>query len=500
MEEQDACFRVIFDNAGVGIATLNEQRQFICVNEMFLNFSGYQKEELQHLVLMDILQADHAEKLDKLTLKQIQGTMGKVNQECCFVRKDGEERWADLCISPVRNEENGFTAAVMTVSDITAQKRADAERAQRMRSEKAVIAISQALMSAGGEAVELERILQQLVIAAQVDRVYVFQNNSNEDGNIIAELQFEACAPGVPSLTRFVGATVRSYKDDFGRWQKELSRGNHIKGVIDGFPKNEQVVLKKQNSISLLILPLQVEGKWYGFIGFEDTYTRRFWSQTDEKLLGATAEMIGVYIAREQTDERIRFARDAAEDTIKGHHQIFADIRSGIKHPINSIIENCSRLMETDLIQHQQEYLKKLDEAANSLQKTLDTVPELLNTEIEKEEDENSASVVITENTENSGMISPDNNGISPESGLQGDFFYLENMLEQLSLHLKKKKAKLCKEVMVEIMKHTWPDENQDRIDELDELVGKYNFKDASEIVEDMLFQLGMKLMSNRHV
>ena len=69
-------------------------------------------------------------------------------------------------------------------------------------------------------------------------------------------------------------------------------------GPVDTFPEEEQEMLKLLGTLSTLLLPIQVEGKWFGFIGFDDTFLRRDWSSSDVALLGTAAEIIGAFLAR----------------------------------------------------------------------------------------------------------------------------------------------------------------------------------------------------------
>ena len=496
VQVSEAYFRAVFDNAGVGIASLNLHRQFTRANTTFLNFTGYNWDDLQELTLLDILITEHADQLELLTEKQIQGDIGKITQESRFVRRDGEKRWADIRIAPIRDDDDEFTAAVITVFDITDRKRAEVEQARRMRAEKAVVAISRALLNVGREAVDLEKILQQLVIAAQVDRVYVFENQfhqnqyisnnsqvsspdttayektqtthrersqadldhndsyKEESDSTFAELKFEACAPGVSSLLHFSGATKRSYTEEFVRWKDELSQGNHLKGLVEEFPKIEQALLKKQNAVSMLILPLQVQGKWHGFIGFDDTYTRRFWSPTDESLLRTTAEIIGAYLAHSQPEGKTKILRESTENRIPESPTIsskgsITEIAKGISDDAVTALPP----LPTDMV------------TATDLEKRDTDNLEVLQNQIPK-----------------------------------GNHLQLEKLLERIAPHLRKKKPRFSKKVMTEIMTYKWPDEYADQIRELDTLVRKYNFKEALTIVDDMLTKVCNTLMTNRHV
>jgi CheY-like chemotaxis protein len=66
----------------------------------------------------------------------------------------------------------------------------------------------------------------------------------------------------------------------------------------------------------------------------------------------------------------------------------------------------------------------------------------------------------------------------------------LLELLLKLEPHLKKRKPKPCKEVMEEINGYSWPDEYTQDIVKLDQLIGKYKFKDAHPILESIVEKL----------
>ncbi|MBF0231250.1 MAG: response regulator, partial [Desulfamplus sp.] len=88
------------------------------------------------------------------------------------------------------------------------------------------------------------------------------------------------------------------------------------------------------------------------------------------------------------------------------------------------------------------------------------------------------ASVVST----NSGQ----KEGRSKDGAKQGDSNQLSEFIKKLEPALQKKKPKPCKEIMEEINALSWSDGLKSTLGELDRLIGKYKFKEALEIVEQL--------------
>lgn len=78
---------------------------------------------------------------------------------------------------------------------------------------------------------------------------------------------------------------------------------------VSGLPPEaavEKELLERQGIKSLLVLQVYAEKKLVGFIGFDNVVTTSAWCEADIDLLQIMAEIIGVAIARKQTDALIR--------------------------------------------------------------------------------------------------------------------------------------------------------------------------------------------------
>jgi PAS domain S-box-containing protein len=367
VREREAYFRAVFANAGVGIVSTDQRGRLIRVNDTFLVFSGYAWSELEGKHLTDIVHPDFFEET-RDALERVSGCGEEgIRLESRFVRKDREWRWADVCLAPIRNAEGEFRAAVTTVTDITDRKRSEVEQARRLRSEKALASISQALLSAGTQTETLEKALQQLAAAVQVDRVYVYENMEDPQEGLCARLRYEVCAPGVGTCLQESSRGKWSYQAGMQRWQETLERGNPIMGPVDRFPEAEQAFLAPQRALSTLILPLQVHGKWFGFVGLDDTYLRRDWSSSDIALLGTTAEIIGAFLTRQGAEEELLQAKEKAEEAARTRSEFLANMSHEIRTPMNAVIGFSQLALKTDLTAKQHDYLRKIANAAQSL-------------------------------------------------------------------------------------------------------------------------------------
>ena len=367
LKESEEYFRAVYENAGVGIVSLDRRSRMVQANEQFLEFIGYKWEELKSLSLADITHPDHLEKAVEMFDRLTGGEIEHFQLEQRFIRKDREWRWGDIRSAVIRNAGGDYVATISAVSDITDRKRTENEQARRLRQEKAMAAISQALLSSNTTAETLEKALQQLVAAAQVDRVYVYQNIQESDQPLQMRLMYEACSPGSDTCSLNKEQETRPYYPELDRWRQLLSAGHPIMGAIDALPDSERFLFKDEEVQSILVLPLMVQGEWFGFIGFDDAYLRRTWSLSEVTLLGTTAEIIGAFLARRRAEEEISQARDAAEEATRAKSDFLANMSHEIRTPMNAIIGMSHLALQTDLNRKQEDYLNKIQNSAHAL-------------------------------------------------------------------------------------------------------------------------------------
>src|SRR5215210_2066675 len=154
----------------------------------------------------------------------------------------------------------------------------------------------------------IRAVLKQLGEATGASRVYVFENFVGEDGELWGSQRYEWVATGVSAqmdgnpLMRAIPYRAAGY----GRWTELLGRGESVYGQTRAFPQSEQPELREQGILSILIVPIFVEGKWWGQIGFDDCSEEREWSTAKVGALGAAAGTLGAAIRRRRIEEELR--------------------------------------------------------------------------------------------------------------------------------------------------------------------------------------------------
>ncbi len=149
----------------------------------------------------------------------------------------------------------------------------------------------------------IEEILAQLGAATAASRVYIFQNQPTlRDGQWFTDQRYEWVAEGIKPEIDNPDLQNLNLSEAFPRWVAELSEGRPISGVVRTFPDSERDVLEAQDIISIVVLPIIVNGQWWGFIGFDECLGERIWDALELDLLRAVASDLGAAIARQQSE------------------------------------------------------------------------------------------------------------------------------------------------------------------------------------------------------
>jgi len=155
---------------------------------------------------------------------------------------------------------------------------------------------------------------------------------------------------------------------------ENLSSGNTLKFLIKNLSPNEQRVFVDQNIKSILIVPIIIDGTYWGFIGFDDCTLGREWNLNEESLLIAIASAMGAVIKRNQVQQELLSKNKALDETVikaakadKAKSEFLALMSHEIRTPMNGVIGMIGLLKETTLNEEQQEYVDTISTSGDQL-------------------------------------------------------------------------------------------------------------------------------------
>jgi GAF domain-containing protein len=135
-----------------------------------------------------------------------------------------------------------------------------------------------------------------------VSRVLLMQNSISPTGEYMQDDLFEWDAPGIRCRMgeeTLVGFPVKD--DAFQEVRARRSRGEATYARVSDLPKDQRDWLTMEGVKSYMRVPIMAGGTWWGTVGFDDCIEERSWQPSTWKTLRASAGLIGVAIAHDQT-------------------------------------------------------------------------------------------------------------------------------------------------------------------------------------------------------
>jgi PAS domain S-box-containing protein len=313
---REAFFRAVFDNAAVGIVSLEPGGQPAEINRAFANFIARSEDSLRQEHGLCLAEADN-ERMQQM-LRRVADGEANLRNELEFIDADGNRRWGDVQVSAMRDEQGKLTSLLLTVLDISDRRE-----------------------------IERELIRQFAFLRALLDTIPnpIFYKGEH---------------------TRFLGCN-RAYEEFFG-----VDRGHFIgKRVLDldylpederrAYQEEDERVIAECSRHSRVVTLRRADGS------LRDTlYAVSGFRSPD----GAPGGLIGVIVditAQKDAEREAEKARAAAESAAAAKADFLANMSHEIRTPMNAIIGMTHLALQTPLDVRQRNYLNKVDAAAKGL-------------------------------------------------------------------------------------------------------------------------------------
>lgn len=240
---------------------------------------------------------------------RIWGTIG-------FDECENPRSWENSDLELLRTISNIISNAIEREVAMTLLKENERLLNHKMKQQLLVSDISQVLISTTNFRSGMNTILHRLGTHTGVSRVYIFEMSSDECYSCNT---FEWCNQGIEAQkNRLQNVDL----NEFPSWMKLLKSENRIlANHIEDLPEDLRAILEGQNIKSILVYPIHIDKKFYGYIGFDECICNKTWLEDETELLHTVANIISNAFERENSSRQMKESEMRLKLAIKGANE-----------------------------------------------------------------------------------------------------------------------------------------------------------------------------------
>jgi PAS domain S-box-containing protein len=361
-------FKAIWENSKDGMRLTDQDGNIVLCNDSFSQLFGKTKEEFINRPISDLYHEDYKESvITKYKQNYIQGMVSDYLESSAVLWNDQKLYYETS--NSIIEDFDGRRFILSIFRDISERKASEEMLEKKGKLLQGIAKATNALITDLEFFDGFNVALAILGEAAEADRVYIYKHLEDEDtGELYFTPIFEWNAEGIYSqLEENLLGKLSYSRFSSLKFYEAFSNGESLKFLIKTLPKEIQEVFIDSNIRSIILVPIMIEGAYWGFIGFDECHSDRIWTTDEESILSAMAATVGEVIKKNKfREELIRknaeldIAVKESEKAAKARSEFLALMSHEIRTPMNGVIGMTGLLLETMLNESQKDYVNTI--------------------------------------------------------------------------------------------------------------------------------------------
>lgn len=153
-----------------------------------------------------------------------------------------------------------------------------------------------------------------------------------------------------------------------------ILNGENINGCTDNMPVEEKSLLENLQIRSLLLIPIKVKGKTWGFIEFDVFGKKRHFSKVETKVLESAGLFIASAVIRKETYNNLVRAKEDALESAQAKSEFLSRMSHEIRTPMNAILGMIALAKKSKDLEVVSNYMNKADSSSKQLLEIINDV------------------------------------------------------------------------------------------------------------------------------